>query len=256
MKEKTQNINSRQAAISEYLTRERYVWTEKLSEHFNVSLATIHRDLVLLEKAGHIHKVHGGAVTLLEAPRQEQVPCADRHFVQRLEENRASKQKIAEDAEKLVRQGDILFLDSSTTCLCLARRLQNSSLANLSIVTNSVLIAQEFHRFPSHFVLLSLGGSYNSQLNSFLGNITLENLKRVRLTKAFYSGVGLDQGGLSTYHEEHAAFLRQVLDLAPENCLLLDSSKFGRTGLFNICSLERIGGIISEQSIPAWATVN
>lgn len=248
MKEKTQQLNTRQAALVEYIVREGYAWTERIAEHFKVSAATVHRDLVTLERAGLLRKVHGGAVSL--APRQEVDSPSERHFAQRMEVNRAAKQKIAEAAEKLVHQGDILFLDSSTTSLCLARRLQSSTLANLSIVTNSVLIAQEFHRFPSHFVLLCLGGIYNSQLNSFLGGMAIENLHKTHLTRAFFSGVGLDKNGLSTYYEEHAVFLREVLELAPENCLLLDSSKFGKAGLFNICPLKRIGQIISEQAIP------
>ncbi|MBR0458430.1 MAG: DeoR/GlpR transcriptional regulator [Victivallales bacterium] len=246
-------LTSRQAAISEYLARERYVSTERLAAHFHVSLATMHRDLDVLSLSGKLRKVHGGATSLLNVqmtldPRQPN----DRPFAQRLEANRAAKQKIAEEAEKLIAPADILFLDSSTTCLCLARRLQNSTLSSLSIVTNSVLICEEFHRFPPNFMLLCLGGSYNSQLNSFLGSMTIENLRRLRITKAFFSGVGLNSDGLTTYHEDHAAFLQQVIDLAPFHCLLLDSSKFERAGLFPICPLNRIQRVISEQTIPAW----
>ncbi len=245
-------LTSRQAAVSEYLAREKFVATGKLASHFHVSLATIHRDLDVLEEARLLVKVHGGATSLVRVEAQEAVPPQDRPFAQRLEANRGAKQKIAEMAEKLVTAEDILFLDSSTTCLCLARRLQNSSLASLSIVTNSVLIGEEFHRFPPNFMLVSLGGGYNSQLNSYLGRMTLENLRTLRITKAFYSGVGLNRDGLSTYHEDHADFLRQVLDMAPFNCLLLDSSKLDRAGLFPICPLDRIQRVISEQTLPDW----
>ena len=240
---------ARQAAMQGYITQEGYCGIDRLAMQFGISVATVHRDLTALAAAGRVRKVHGGALGCLS----EAAAAADRpdsHFCQRLEKNRPAKMMIAEEAETLIEAGDILFLDSSTTCWCLARRLQSSRLNALSIVTNSVLIAQEFYRFPSHFMLMCLGGNYNCQLNSFLGRMALSQLSQLRLTKAFYSGVGLDRSGLSTYHEDHADFLRQVLDQAAANCLLLDSSKFNRTGLFMICGRERIGRLISEQAPP------
>lgn len=240
---------ARQDAMQGLLLQEGYCGIDRLASQFGVSVATVHRDLSALAASGRVRKVHGGALSCLA----EAAVAADRpdsHFCQRLEKNRPAKMVIAEEAESLIESGDILFLDSSTTCWCLARCLQSSRLNALSIVTNSVLIAQEFYRFPSHFMLMCLGGNFNCQLNSFLGRMALAHLRQLRLTKAFYSGVGLDRSGLSTYHEDHAEFLRQVLDQAAENCLLLDSSKFNRTGLFMICGRERIGRLISEQAPP------
>ena len=246
--------DDRQLALSAYLRTVRYSSIEDLVTRFGVSVATVHRDIAALVRTGSARKVHGGAISTLPEETPVKAPASanqrDSHFIQRLETNRAAKMLIAERAERSIVDGDIVFLDSSTTCLCLARRLQSSRLNALSIVTNSVLIAQEFFRFPSHFMLMCLGGNFNCQLNSFLGRMALAHLRQLRLTKAFYSGVGLDRSGLSTYHEDHAEFLRQVLDQAAENCLLLDSSKFNRTGLFMICGRERIGRLISEQAPP------
>ncbi len=247
-------IDERQLALSDYLRTVRYSSIEDLVTHFGVSVATIHRDLAALVQTGAVRKIHGGAISTLPEATPVQMSASacqrDSHFIQRLETNQAAKMLIAERAERSIVAGDIVFLDSSTTCLCLARRLQSSRLNNLSIVTNSVLIAQEFYRFPPHFVLMSLGGNFNCQLNSFLGKITLESLHRLRITRAFYSGVGLDAAGLSTYHEAHADFLREVLALSEHNTLLLDSSKFNRAGLFLICKLNEIEALISDKPPP------
>ena len=246
--------DDRQLALSAYLRTVRYSSIEDLVTRFGVSVATVHRDIAALVRTGAARKVHGGAVSTLPEETPVKAPASanqrDSHFIQRLETNRAAKMLIAERAERSIVDGDIVFLDSSTTCLCLARRLQSSRLNNLSIVTNSVLIAQEFFRFPPHFIMMSLGGNFKCQLNSFLGKITLENLHRLRITRAFYSGVGLDAAGLSTYHEAHADFLREVLALSEHNTLLLDSSKFNRAGLFLICGLDEIEALISDQPPP------
>lgn len=245
---------ARQQAISSHLRSVRYSSIDDLVTRFAVSVATVHRDIAALAAMGAARKVHGGAVSLLPEEPPPQISSAsasrDSHFMQRLESNRAAKMFIAERAERSIENGDIIFLDSSTTCLCLARRLQCSRLNSLSIVTNSVLIAQEFHCFPPHFILMCLGGTFKGQLNSFLGKITLADLHRLRITRAFYSGVGLDAAGLSTYHEAHADFLREVLALAEHHTLLLDSSKFNRAGLFLICELNEIEELISDRSPP------
>ena len=149
-------LNERQLGMSAYLRTVRYSSIEDLVTRFGVSVATIHRDIAALVRTGAVRKVHGGAISTL--PEETPVKAAaaasqrDSHFIQRLETNRAAKMLIAERAEGSIVDGDIVFLDSSTTCLCLARRLQSSRLNNLSIVTNSVLIAQEFsvfHRISS-----------------------------------------------------------------------------------------------------------
>jgi DeoR/GlpR family transcriptional regulator of sugar metabolism len=145
-------IDERQLALSDYLRTVRYSSIEDLVTRFGVSVATIHRDLAALVRTGAVRKVHGGAISTLPEAMPVQTSASsgqrDSHFIQRLETNQAAKMLIAERAERSIVAGDIVFLDSSTTCLCLARRLQSSRLNNLSIVTNSVLIAQEFYRFP------------------------------------------------------------------------------------------------------------
>jgi DeoR/GlpR family transcriptional regulator of sugar metabolism len=117
-------------------------------------------------------------------------------------------------------------------------------------VTNSVIIIQEFCLFPAHFILLSLGGNFNCQLNAFLGRTAVETLNRLRLNKAFISAFGITVQGISTYHEEHAHFLKHVLQVADKAYLLIDSGKFGRSGIFPIVDLSKLDAVISEQEIP------
>jgi hypothetical protein len=74
-------------------------------------------------------------------------------------------------------ENDILFLDSSTTVSYLAKLLETSTFSNLTIITNSVTIIQDFYKFPSHYVRIGLGGSFDVHLNSFLGQATLRELE-------------------------------------------------------------------------------
>jgi DeoR/GlpR family transcriptional regulator of sugar metabolism len=157
---------------------------------------------------------------------------------------------IAEKALALLEEDDVVFLDSSTTCLHLARAIRGSSLHRLTLVTNSNAIANEFPTFPRSFTLISLGGSYNPQLNSFLGGMTRDAAQHLRLRKVFFSAVGVSVDGAFTFHENHADFLRELIERAEQAILLADASKFGRDALFRVCDLPTISLIISDSPLP------
>ena len=217
----------------------------ELMEHFNVSPATIHRDVSELAQKKLIQKVHGGIALPPEMAEAKQ-DGLNAHFSVRIDKNTDKKSIIAEKASTEISDGDIIFLDSSTTAFHLARKLQKMNFSNLTIITNSVLIIQEFYLFPPHFILISTGGNFNCQLNSFLGRSAIENLHKLKINKAFISAVGITKDGISTFHENHAGFLKEVFDIAAAAYLLIDSTKFDKSGIFGICPLSRIDHIISD----------
>ena len=139
-----------------------------------------------------------------------------------------------------------LFLDSSTTVYYLAQLLEQSSFSNLTIVTNSVTIIQEFHKFPAHYVRIALGGNYDIQLNAFLGQATLRELEYLEISKAFLSAFGTGNDKVTTNHEYHAGLLMKVLEISSQKFLLADRSKFNRSGLFRIAPKRAFDEILTE----------
>jgi len=229
----------------DYVRQRKYCSTVELGRAFEVSPATIQRDISEIVRNKLLRKVHGG-VAVLETASDAIVPAEDSRFEDRMRINPEKKSHIARLAESLVEAGDILFLDSSSTALFLARQLQKSCLPNLTIITNSVLIIQEFRLFPSQFVLISLGGTFNSHLNAFLGRAAIETLRRYQINKAFVSAAGITTNGLFTHHENHAEFLKVAIEMAKETHALIDSSKFNKNALFAICTLADLGSLISD----------
>jgi len=238
--------NLRALEIIDFLKDRKVCTMTDLIEHFQVSQATIHRDVADLAKKKLINKVHGGVAINSVMPQQDEP--LNSHFSARINKNIKKKLLIADKALNYIQDGDIIFLDSSTTSLHLARKIQALKLSNLTIITNAVLIIQEFYKFPPHFFLISIGGNFNCQLNSFLGQTAVENLKRLKINKAFFSAVGIVDERVSTFHEAHAAFLQEVIALAEENILLLDSAKIGKSGIFQICKAKKIDCIISDST--------
>ncbi|MDD3952604.1 MAG: DeoR/GlpR family DNA-binding transcription regulator [Lentisphaeria bacterium] len=233
-----------------YLRDRKHCSVGDLIAHFQVSPATIYRSIDELTERGALQRVRGGVV-LREVEESVSEPASPTsHFLARINRNSERKQKIARLALGMISDGNILFLDSSTTSLYLARALQKADLSNLTIITNSVLIIQEFYLFPPHYVLISTGGNFTAHLNSFLGKSALDNLQHMKIDKIFFSAVGLQEGKATTFHEEHALFLRRVLPLAEQRFLLLDSSKFDKAGLFEICRQQDAGTILSDKKVP------
>lgn len=216
--------------IFEYLKQQETCSFAELMDRFNVSYATIHRYANELSKRDAVTRVRGGLVfNRTEAPREDTSAYLDR-----VVSNRKGKIAAAREALSVIDEGDIVFLDSSTTVYELAILLREANFSHLTIVTNSVSIIQNFRKFPSHYVLIGLGGSYDPGLNSMLGSETTEQLSHMNVTKAFVSAFGVDDKNVTTNHERQAELLRHVLDAADKRYLIVDDTKFGRWGLYRI----------------------
>lgn len=227
--------------ILDYLKAKKRCTLVELMKKFRVSSATIHRDVEELAKRDAVSKVRGGLIwNEVTAPFVEASGYQDRVVT-----NRRSKIEIARKALDLVAEGDILFLDSSTTVYEFAQLLRTAAFQHLTIVTNSVSIMQNFRKFPPQYVLIGLGGNYDAQLNSILGAATLEQLSHFNVTKAFVSAFGMDDKTVTTNHERQAELIRRALDNADKRYLLLDRSKVGRTGLYRLAARGTFDAILT-----------
>ncbi len=240
--------------IVEYIEKRKFCSLAELMEKFHVSQATIHRDVAALVRDARIRKVHGGVASLSSAqtpPLSKDIMPS--HYRDRMNLDMPAKEAVARKAMREISDGDIIFLDSSTTVYYLARMLEKSSFANLTVITNSVLIIQEFTNFPANYFLVALGGNFDLQLNAFLGQAAMRELEYLKIDKSFISGVGITEAGVFSRHENHTFFLHRMLELSKTNYLLLNGSKFGKSGLFAIAPLTMFDRVISEQKLPPYA---
>lgn len=230
--------------IYEYLKQREMCSFAELMKRFKVSSATIHRYADELSKRDAVTRVRGGlAFNKSEAPREDTTAYLDRVVT-----NRKSKIAAARRALSAITEGDIVFLDSSTTVYELALLLREANFSHLTIVTNSVSIIGNFRKFPSHYVLIGLGGSYDPHLNSILGSETTAQLSHMNVTKAFVSAFGIDDKNVTTNNERQAELLRNVLSSADKRFLIVDSTKFNRRGLYRISAKGGFDAIFTADS--------
>ena len=237
------NIRIRQ--ILAYLKARKSCTLKELMDAFDVSSATIHRDVAILAKRDAVERVRGGLI-YNETPAPSGNAAA---YQERVVTHRSEKIMVAQKALHVIEEGDIIFLDSSTTVFELALLLTHGEFDHLTIITNAIPVMHLFRKFPAHWSLIGLGGNYDPQLNSILGISALEQLARYNLTKAFVSGFGLDDKTATTNHEHQAEILRKVLDAADKRYLLIDHTKLGRKGLYRIAARGGFDAIISDRPL-------
>jgi DeoR family fructose operon transcriptional repressor len=212
----------RRFRIREILARERTVTASDLVRTLGVTAATIRRDLAALEKEGVLVRSHGGAVS--RASRTNFQPS----YESLGRSNRAEKQAIAREAERLILDGETVFLEGSTTVYELARRLLHRN--RLTVITNSPPILEEF-QLSQHVAVISTGGELLKDVFYLSGVWAQRALSEIRVDKAVLGVSAIDPGyGISTASQAEAQIKKMILKSARVSIALADHSKFGNQG--------------------------
>ncbi len=208
---------------------------EKLVETFRVSAMTIHRDLDLLAREGLIERVRGGA-------RAKPHPFAEQDVRLRRATRVGLKKALAAEAALLIRTGDVVAFDDSTTVAAMLGHLAER--APRAVVTHALGLMRELTLMHPQISLVGLGGQYVHETDSFLGAIVVEQLSRVSADVVFVSTTALKNDAL--FHPDAAAAetKRALLTRADRKVLLLDDSKFEAKGLYHVADLADFDDVI------------
>lgn len=235
------NITDRHQLILKKLKENGYVNVQELSTEMNVSDVTIRKDLKLLEDKNLLFRTHGGGS--IKNPYANDRPVNEKEQIFREE-----KQKIAQEAAKLIGQNDSIIIASGTTVLALARCINPPS--HLTVITSALNVALELSHRPNVEVL-QLGGQLRQNSSSVAGPYAEELLRDVTCGVLFLGVDGIDmETGLTTTSLMEARLNQKMMEAAQVTVILADSSKFGRRGLGKICSIDKIQHIITDSGIP------
>jgi DeoR family fructose operon transcriptional repressor len=214
---------------------------EDLRRELKVSVATVRRDLEVLEEEGLLRRVHGGAVSM-ESRLEEAV------FDDKTNQFSIEKRAIAEKAYKLIGQEESLYLDGGSTTLCLARLLKERN--DLTVVTNSLRAAAELADSGPRVILT--GGELRRISQTMVGPLTSAVLEQVRVDKAFMGTMGFClKNGLTTTDPNEAFVKSLVAEQATQVVLLADSSKAEKVSFARVSDWDRVDLLISDAMLPA-----
>lgn len=229
--------NEREHEILKMLSRESYVTVKQLSEWLYTSESSIRRDLASLEKQGMVTRSYGG-VELVKNSSQV-IP-----FSTRAHHNIAAKKIMARKASRLIHDGDIVFLDQSSSAFYVACEIMQK--VKVTVVTNNIEIISLLAQ--SDMEVISSGGRL-SQTNRIclVGDDAHKIFSEIRADILFFSAKSLSKDGvIFDCVREEVCIRNTMLANAAKKVFLCDSEKFDRFSGYKQCTVKDIDYLITE----------
>lgn len=232
------DVHERRKFIAEQVVTLGEVEFAKLAEFCDVSEMTIRRDIEILEQAGTLRRVVGGAIAVVGTAQEP--PFQSRASLAALE-----KEHIATAVVDLLVPGETVALDSGSTVLSVAREIRRREIP-LTVITPSVLVGLELS--DCEFIKVHLlGGLLRPGELSLIGSETIEQFDRFNCDTAILGVAGIDvAGGISDYHYDEAYVKKAAIRAAKRTIVAADRSKLGRTSLIKITELGEISAIVTD----------
>lgn len=226
----------RHRAILDVVAAEGAVSIRSLAENLATSAVTIRRDLDYLDSVHLITRTHGGAV--------DRQPLRESSYTEKLGQAAAEKGGIARLAATIVRDGDVVIIGPGTSTEALARALLLKT--GLTIVTNSLLVAQAFVESPNNQVIMT-GGTLRASTRALVGEATNRMLNTVHADVTFLSGNGLVADfGLSTPNLTVAETDRAMAAAGRIVVVLADHTKIGVRSAIQTLASDAITHLVTD----------
>ena len=232
--------HERQDKIFAMINNNGAVVTSELVSIFGVSIETIRRDLLTMEQAGQLLRVHGGAVS-----KNGVKPFYN--LDERMEQFDSGKKNLAQKAAELVEEGDIIGIDSGSTAAAFAEVLK-TKFTNLTVITHSMDV---FNILSSQFSVILCGGQYMQKENAFYGSLTLNMLEHLHIQKSFIcpTAVSLEYG-IFDYQHDLYQIQKALMKISEKSIILADSSKFEKTALLKLDDMKNDFDYVTDCYIP------
>lgn len=228
----------RQAKIIELLSEQNFLDLRTLTERFDVSVATIRRDLGDLESAGLLRRTHGGAVIINQVAQ-------DKTNAARLVWNQEEKAAIAAVVSGMIVDGDAVILDAGTTALEVAKKLAGRK--NLTVISNGLDIVAELAREEGRSIY-AIGGEYAETNRSFRGPLAEQFIRQFNVDKLILNAasIDVDRGLVCTVEPVNASVARAMMEVSRRVIVVADHSKFTKSSMSVVARIEDVGVIVTD----------
>lgn len=231
----------RQETILKLLEQNGYMEVTELASQLDVSVATIRRDLQILENQGKCFRKHGGVIAqnsglMLEIPYDQKVMVSTEE-----------KKKIAELALEMVDDQDVIILDAGSTVFELACRLNVRR--NLTVVTNDIKTAIVLAAIPDIELYVPCG-AVTPGVYSIVGIDTQDYYNTIHANKVFLGVDAIHADGSITNANVNETFLKRAMIKAGRKLIVLaDSKKFSNNCFMTVCDFSQVDVLITDSNI-------
>jgi DeoR family glycerol-3-phosphate regulon repressor len=230
----------RQTEILEIARNEGRVAVEELAQRFDVTLQTIRRDLTELADAGHLDRVHGGAVA--------RIGVANIGYEARRRMNDAAKAVIARACAAAIPDNSSLILNLGTTTEAVARELLQHR--NITVVTNNMNVANILVGNPGCEVMVA-GGALRRSDGGLVGDLTTQFFEQFKVDYAVIGTSALDHDGdLLDFDLAEVRVSKTIIRQARTAFLVTDHSKLARSAPVRLASLGELDALFTDMPLP------
>ncbi len=228
----------RKKKIVKLLQKEKRTSVKELSNKFDVSRATIRRDLSGLEKEGFLRRTHGGAILSGSSKLEPSFKEKEDKFID-------EKISIGKKAAEIIQSGDTIFLDAGTTTRQIIEYLTKKE--NITVVTHALHIINRINELKLNCELVVVGGNFKWKTEAMIGPMAESFLKNLRVDKAFIGSNGFTVKDGGTTPDINESKIKSIaLDSAQEKYLVFDSSKWGEVYFSRFIKTDDLDFIISD----------
>ena len=232
------SYNLRHKEIIALLNENGAVSIRDLTQRLFVSEATVRRDLAELERSGALKRVFGGAKPVFDT--SDAIPLYIRESI-----DSDAKKEICSKAAELIKDGDTIFIDGSSTAQHLISYIKN----DVVVVTNSIKTAQI--SCDNHIKTYCAGGLILENSSVCIGLKAVDFAKDINTDICFLSCKGVSEDGIfSDTSEEDSAIRKAFMRNSATRVMLITSNKFGGRYMHTLCRAEEVDYVFSDGAIP------
>ena len=231
---------NREKEILSFLEKEGYAKISRISKELFISESTARRNLSELEQKGLINRTHGGA----ELKKHDSLVLS---FAFRSNQNASEKKRIALTALKLIHNGDVVFLDGSSTAFYLAEYL--TEFKDVKVITNGIDTLSLLSK--NGVTVYSTGGVASRENPSVLvGHYAEQMIQSVHADIFFFSAQSVSPNGdVYDCYEDEISPRKKMMQNTDKSVLLLDSTKTERSSAFRLGNVTEFDYIVCNKDL-------
>ncbi len=228
----------RRDKIAELLVENGSIKVGEMASMFDVTTETIRKDIIYLNSIGVAKKKHGGAFSSFEFSVQ---PMQNRENV-----NSHIKSQIAKATITYLPEGSILYLDSGSTVLSIAKALTLKG--GYTVITSSISAANVLCN--TNNTVHITGGQLNSDTMSLMGYGATNFLAHVKFDFAILGTSGFQQhNGPSSNSFSDAEIKRIAVSNSRKTIVVAESEKAKSSAMVEYASWKNIDYFVTDHGL-------
>lgn len=220
--------------ILNILREKGYVSVKYLCDEIGYSKATLNRDLNFMEKQKMIKRSYGG----VEIVENKGVVLQFRYHKMKNE-----KKKLCRAAAALIDDGDVIFIDGSSTTEFMIEYLAGKK--NLTVITNNTAIISFLSEFES-IKTICLGGEIIEAPTMLGGELCVKNAMSYKADKLFFASNSINEKGEIGGSGAYGLLINIMAENSDKVIYLADHSKINLSFKRVIMTADEVDTIITD----------